>query len=179
MLINRKDQLLFDKNIFDMQQVSEAIEPAENQSIFDLKNYLQEDLMVKVDRASMHHSLETRAPLLDYRLIQLAFSLPMALRKKEQDSKYLLKQLLYKHVPRELFERPKWGFSIPLGDWLNGDLNYLIQEYLKDEIIRTYNIVNPDIVKSLILRFEAGEHYLYNRLWALILLHKWLVKMEE
>lgn len=179
LLLNQNKSNMFNANEFGMDTISTKLSPAETQSIFDLKNYLQEDLMVKVDRASMYHSLETRAPLLDYRLVEFAFSLPHNLRKKEKVAKYLLKQLLYKHVPKEIFDRPKWGFSIPLGTWLQNDLNFLIQKYLSKEVLENYQIVNPIFVGNLIQRFTKGEVHLYNRLWSLILLHQWLIKLES
>lgn len=179
LILNQNKSNMFNAKEFGMDTISTKLTPAETQSIFDLKNYLQEDLMVKVDRASMYHSLETRAPLLDYRLVEFAFSLPHNLRKKEQVSKYLLKQLLYKHVPKEIFDRPKWGFSIPLGTWLQNDLNFLIQKYLSKEVLENYQIVDPVIVGNLIQRFTKGEVHLYNRLWSLILLHQWLIKLES
>jgi asparagine synthase (glutamine-hydrolysing) len=149
---------------------------AEKQALFDFEYYLPEDLMVKVDRASMVHALETRAPLLDYRLMEFAYSLPENLRKKDGVAKYLLKETLYKYVPKSFFDRPKWGFSIPLGEWLLGDLSYLIDQYLSKEIIDRYAIVKYSFVQKLISRFRNGDQYLYNRLWALIILHQW---MEE
>lgn len=167
-------------SFFDMKsKVAAKYSPAEMQSLFDFKYYLQEDLNVKVDRASMHHALETRAPLLDYRIAEFAFSLPEHLRKKENVSKYLLKKILYKHVPKEIFDRPKWGFSIPLGEWLAGDLNYLIQDYLNKEIVEKHHVVFYAKVDELITRFMKGESYIFQRLWALILLHMWLEKLDN
>ncbi|MBK7957490.1 MAG: hypothetical protein IPK03_04890 [Bacteroidetes bacterium] len=160
-------------------KVAAKYSSAEMQSLFDFKYYLQEDLNAKVDRASMHHALETRAPLLDYRIAEFAFSLPEHLRKKDNVSKYLLKKILYKHVPKEIFDRPKWGFTIPLGEWLAGDLNYLIQDYLNREVIERHHVVFYAKVDELKMRFAKGEKHIYQRLWALILLHMWLEKIDN
>lgn len=177
MLVQPQAQLSFTAADFDMP-VPEYLQPCETQSLFDFKNYLQEDLMIKVDRASMHHSLEVRAPLLDYRLVEFAYSLPAHLRKKEQTSKYLLKQLLYKHIPKEIFDRPKWGFSFPLENWLKTDLNFLITTYLHPDIVHQFQIVKPEFVQNLLNRFYAGDTYLYNRIWSLIQLHQWMMKEQ-
>lgn len=148
----------------------------EEQALFDLKYYLKDDLLVKVDIASMQYSLENRTPFLDYRVVEFALNLSQNLKLKEGTAKYLLKEVLYDYVPRALFQRPKWGFSIPLAKWLKTDLHYLIDRYLSPALLQKHGIVSPDKVKDLIHKFESGSSYLYNRLWALILLHKW---MEE
>lgn len=178
MLYESNPGLTFTPDDFDMPSLNN-LNSSELQSLFDFKNYLQEDLMIKVDRASMHHSLEVRAPLLDYRLVEFAYSLPASLRKKEQTSKYLLKQVLYKHVPKEIFDRPKWGFSFPLENWLKTDLNFLITTYLHPDVIAQFKIIKPEFVAQLIARFNAGENYLYNRIWALIQLHQWMMKTQQ
>ncbi len=145
----------------------------EEQSFFDIKNYLPSDLLVKSDSASMHHSLEVRVPLLDHRLVEFAINLSSNLKLRGDTGKYLLKQVLYDYVPEQLFNRPKWGFSIPLQIWLKQELSYLIDKYLADDVIRECNLVKPEIVKQLVQSFRSGLDYLYNRLWLLILLHKW------
>ncbi|WP_139924236.1 asparagine synthase (glutamine-hydrolyzing) [Hymenobacter sp. DG01] len=152
-----------------------TLTPAEQQAIFDMQYYLQDDLLVKVDRASMRYSLETRGPLLDYRIAEFALNLDPALKVKDGVSKYLLKQVLYDYVPAHIFDRPKWGFSIPLGTWLKKDLHYLIDEYLKPQVLEQIGFVRPEVVKELVRRFEAGEDHLYNRVWLLIVLHQWAI----
>jgi asparagine synthase (glutamine-hydrolysing) len=146
------------------------------QSFFDLQYYLQDDLMVKVDRATMKYSLEARSPLLDYRLVEFAMNLSSNLKFKNKTSKYLLKKVLYEYVPSEFFERPKKGFSIPLADWLSGDLKFLIDEFLHRKVVEKHNIVKYPQVKALKEKFLAGDKYYYNRIWALIVLHQFLEK---
>lgn len=153
--------------------------PAESQAIFDIRYYLKDDLLVKVDRASMRYALETRVPLLDYRIVEFALNLHPELKIQNKTYKYLLKEVLYDYVPREYFERPKWGFSIPLQNWLNTDLSYLINDYLNEKVIKEFSIVNYDVVEKLIKRFKSGQTYLYNRLWVLIVLHKFLIKNKS
>jgi asparagine synthase (glutamine-hydrolysing) len=148
----------------------------EEQSFFDIKNYLPEELLVKTDRASMYHSLEIRVPLLDYRLVEFAVNLSPELKLNGKTGKYLLKQVLYDYVPAFYFDRPKRGFSIPLRTWLITDLKYLIDRYLSNNVLEQCGIVHPSIVQQLKNEFFAGRDYLYNKLWALILLHKWFLE---
>jgi asparagine synthase (glutamine-hydrolysing) len=158
--------------LFDSIEKPNRLSFPEWQSYFDEEYYLKDDLLVKVDRASMKYSLETRCPLLDFRLVEFAFSLDENLRWKEGVSKYLLKKVLYEMVPKQLFNRPKWGFSIPLGKWLQTDLKFLIDTYLNKDEVESAGWVKVEFVESLKSRFFKGEEYLYNRLWLLIILHK-------
>lgn len=151
------------------------ISPAEQQAFWDIEHYLMDDLLVKVDRASMHYSLESRVPLLDINLVEFALNLDYGLKVKESyGSKYLMKKVLYELVPREIFERPKRGFAIPLKEWLKGPLAYLTDDYLNEFVIRKHNYVNYAFVNALLKRFNRGEDHLYNRIWTLVVLHWWL-----
>jgi asparagine synthase (glutamine-hydrolysing) len=148
---------------------------AERQAFWDLGYYLRDDLLVKVDRASMKYSLESRVPLLDTRLIEFALQLPYQHKiRAGYGTKYLMKKTLYDLVPRAIFERPKRGFSIPLAKWLKGELRYLIDQHLHPDWVATCALVNPAVVSTLLKRFDAGEDYLYNRIWVLLLLHWWM-----
>lgn len=166
-----RHHILFTENFADLNR---KLSDQEEQALFDIKHYLKDDLLVKVDIASMQFALETRAPFLDYRVVEFALNLSENLKKKDGVAKYLLKEVLYDYVPKSFFDRPKWGFSIPLVKWLKTDLHYLIDNYLSPALIEQYGMVKPDAVKELIKKFEQGDDYLYNRLWVLILLHKWV-----
>jgi asparagine synthase (glutamine-hydrolysing) len=159
-----------------IENLNRDLEPAEKQALFDLRFYLQDDLLTKVDRASMNFSLETRVPYLDHRIIEFALNLSPDLKYKNQTSKYLLKKILYQHIPEKMFDRPKQGFAIPLEQWLKNELRYLIDENLSKEIIEKYNCVNFETVARLKKEFFSGKTFLYNRLWILIVLHRWLHK---
>jgi asparagine synthase (glutamine-hydrolysing) len=130
--------------------------------------------LVKVDRATMRYSLESRVPILDNDIINYAINIDQSLKYKNGESKYILKKVLYKYLPKELFNRPKRGFSIPLNDWMKGRLRYLIDKYLSPVVINRYDIVASLYVEELKKRYFNGEDYLYSRIWVLVLLHWWL-----
>ncbi|NJO01271.1 MAG: hypothetical protein HC880_05855 [Bacteroidia bacterium] len=152
------------------------LNPMEQQALFDLGFYLPDDLLVKVDRATMRHSLEGRVPLLDHRVVEFAINLAPGLRYKNGITKYLLKQVLYDYLPEKLFDRPKQGFSIPLADWLQGDLKYLLEEFLSKSVIEKHGLVKYEPVEQLKNKFLKGQTYYYNRLWTLVVLHQFLRK---
>lgn len=157
-----------------LDKLPRRLNAMEKQAIADIRFYLPGDLLTKVDRASMKYALETRVPYLDHRLVEFALNLSPALKYKNGIQKYILKQVLYQYVPETFFNRPKQGFAIPLASWLKHDLHYLIPTYLSEEIVRNYNIVNYSVVQHLLTDFNRGKTYLYNRIWQLILLHKFL-----
>lgn len=168
---------MIDKELLiDFNNLGRNLSWSEKQALFDLNYYLTDDLLVKIDRATMQNSLETRVPILDYRIVEFALNLDKELKIKNNESKYLLKKILYSYVPKELFERPKWGFSIPLEKWLQNDLRFLIDDYLSESLVNQLGIVNYSEVEKLKKRFfKNKENYLYQRIWVLICLHKWYV----
>lgn len=146
---------------------------SEVQSIFDLLVYLPDDLLVKVDRASMHHSLEVRVPLLDYRVVEFTYLLSEKLKIKNSVQKYLLKKLLYKHVPAEYFNRPKKGFSIPLKKWMNQELNVWVNTMLDNPKLQT--LFNIDVSKiESVESWRKGNDIHYNRVWQIAILSSWI-----
>ncbi len=159
------------------ENLNRRLSVSEQQALFDLKHYLPDDLLVKVDRASMHFSLETRVPLLDYRMVEFALNLDKNLKIKNNTSKYLLRKLLAEYIPKEYFDRPKWGFAIPLGSWMKNELKDFCMKYLDDEIIKKHGIFNTEYVKKLkYLFWQKDQSYLYNRLWQIIVLQMWMDK---
>ncbi|NTW32846.1 MAG: asparagine synthase (glutamine-hydrolyzing), partial [Bacteroidetes bacterium] len=188
-----QEQYLFSRNeIFDLvkqdfyrdillnenfENVHRKLIPSEKQSLFDFNYYLKDDLLVKVYRASMYSSLETRVPLLDYRIVEFAFNLSPLLKYKNNTSKFLLKEVLYDYIPAKYFDRPKWGFSIPMEKWLNNELSFLIDEYLSKENLTKTNIFNHDYVFNIIKQYRKyNRKYYYNRLWELIVMQKFLIE---
>ncbi len=163
----------------NVSSIKRKLSVTEEQALFDLNYYLKDDLLVKVDRASMKYSLETRTPFLDYRVVEFALNLNENLKLKNGTAKYLLKELLYDYVPREYFDRPKQGFAIPLKHWLKNELKHLVDFYLSKEMIEQHDVIKYSAVQKLLQRFNNGEEYLYNRLWTLIILHQWLEKEKH
>jgi asparagine synthase (glutamine-hydrolysing) len=162
----------------DNHVTARKLSPAEEQAVFDMRYYLPDDLLVKVDRASMKYSLESRVPLLDYRLVEFALNVHPSLKMKDGNLKYLLKQVLYDYVPKELFDRPKWGFGMPINQWLKKELKHLIDQYTHPELIQKAGLMQPEAVKTLVAQYLSGKDYLYNRVWLTIILHRWWMKNQ-
>ncbi len=150
--------------------------PEELQSLYEIKYPLQDDLLTKVDRATMQYSIEARVPLLDNEVVQLAMQVSPEIKIKNGINKYPLKKLLAAYLPEEIFMRPKKGFSIPLASWLKNEWNYLISDYLNEKVISQVGIFRYEEVQKMIKQFYAGNDYLYNRIWCLIALHRWFIK---
>ena len=159
--------------------LSRNLNPAEQQALFDINFYLKDDLLTKVDRASMRYSLETRVPILDHSIVEFALDLDPSLKVKDGSAKYLLKEVLYDYVPKQIFDRPKWGFSIPLDKWLKNELSYLVDEFLNEESVSKVGILKWSEVKSVLIRWQAGQNHLYNRIWLMILLHQWFIDNRQ
>ena len=140
----------------------------------DLVTYLPGDILTKVDRASMAVSLEARAPLLDHRLVELSFRMPSSLHLRNGQGKWLLRQVLDRHVPRRLFERPKMGFGIPVGDWLRGPLRPWVEEYLSERRIRDTGLLEAAPIRRLWASHLSGEVNGQYRLWPILMLLSWL-----
>lgn len=154
--------------------------PAEEQSIFDFRYYLKDDLLVKIDRASMHHSLEVRVPLLDNSIISYSLNLDHRLKNKNNINKYLLKEIAYEYIPKHLLDRPKQGFAIPLQHWLKNDLRFLINNYLSDSHINKHGIFDPTLVNKLTTQFLYNKKdHLYHKIWLLIVLQQFLEKLDS
>lgn len=157
----------------DFKFIDRSLSEEELQSIFDLKYYLKDDLLVKIDRSSMLQSLECRCPLLDTEVIHFVLNAPMQIKKRNGVNKWILKEILKEYLPNDLIYRTKWGFSIPLSQWLKNELNYLMK-YLDEEELEKTGLFNPRFVRDLVTRFNNGEDYLYNRIWTLIIIQRFL-----
>ncbi len=151
----------------------------EIQSLFDLRYYLKDDLLVKTDRASMKYALEVRVPLLDKNIVSFAINLAPSLKQNHGIDKYLLKQVLFDYIPPSYFNRPKWGFALPVALWLQNELKPLIMDYLSESALKQTGILQPLSVSKLIHQFFSGKKYLYGRIWNLLLLQKWLIHYNE
>ncbi|GAA3788385.1 asparagine synthase (glutamine-hydrolyzing) [Corallibacter vietnamensis] len=143
-------------------------------SDFDLKTYLNWDINTKVDRATMAYSLEARAPLMDYRIVEFARSLPTDFKYQGTNQKRILKDVLYKHVPKHIFDRPKAGFTMPFSEWFKNDLkDYVLSELNDDELKKIPNI-NHKEVSIRIKQHMNGSWNRYPLIWKLLVLKQWL-----
>ncbi len=140
----------------------------------DIKTYLVDDILTKVDRASMAYSLEARVPLLDHRIVEFAARLPMAHKVHRGGTKHLLRKILYRHVPRERIDRPKMGFGIPVNRWLRNELRPLLDEYLGEERVRREGFLRPEGVTRVVRQHLSGRRDHQYRLWALLVFAMWL-----
>ena len=142
--------------------------------LLDAAVYLTDDILVKVDRASMAASLESRCPLLDYRLFELAWRLPMSLKRHGGVGKWILKQLAYKLVPRELLDRPKAGFAVPVGEWLRGPLREWGGDLLDPRRLRQEGLLAPKTIEAAWKAHLEGRIDNSSRLWTVLMLESWL-----
>ncbi len=144
--------------------------------LLDFYTYLPEDILTKVDRASMAMSLEVRIPLLDYRIAEFVYSLPLNLRYRRGIRKYLLKKVLYKHLPAKIFRRPKQGFGIPLDEWLRGGVKPYLDEYLNTTRIKRESMFNPQFVEEIVKKHLSGKYNYQYPLWTLLQFQLWKEK---
>jgi asparagine synthase (glutamine-hydrolysing) len=148
-------------------------DPYSYMMIADAEKFLPDDLLVKVDRASMAVGLEVREPLLDHRLVEYAVGLPRRFKFDGQITKYILRQILHKYVPRDLIDRPKQGFSVPLNRWLKTALKPLVLRSLDPGRVKRTNLLSPVHVKNTVDRFMAGDRISAKRIWNLLQFQLW------
>jgi asparagine synthase (glutamine-hydrolysing) len=150
---------------------------ADHMSCCDLRHYLPDDILTKVDRATMAVGLEGREPLLDHRIVEFALRLPPGLRRGTLGTKHLLRRILYRYVPRPLVDRPKQGFAIPIARWLRAELAPLIDRYLAPERVREAGILDPAVVGRTVRNFrDAGarrDRVDVQKLWLLVAFEMW------
>ena len=140
---------------------------------WDTLCYLPNDILVKVDRAAMAVSLETRVPMLDHRLVEFAMSLPMNMLHRQGQSKWLLRQLLYRHVPQKLIDRPKMGFGVPMAQWLKGPLLDWSQSLLDPRILQDDGLLDPTWVSQLWQQHQSGKKDHAYLLWNILAFQAW------
>ena len=139
----------------------------------DTKTYLSGDILCKVDRASMANSLETRVPFLDREVFEFIWSLSDSLKIHNGNGKYILKEVLYKYVPKKLIERPKMGFGIPIDSWLRGPLVDWAKSLLNEKKINERGILNFNEVKKIWNLHLSGKYNLQHELWNILMFQAW------
>ena len=145
----------------------------ERMAFLDTKTYLPDDILTKVDRASMAVSLEVRVPLLDHRIVEFAWRLPKQMKLKGNSTKRLLRRILYRHVPRELVDRPKAGFAVPLDQWLRGPLRNWAEALLDEKRLEREGVLNPNPIRRAWNNHLAGRGNKGQALWGVLMFQSW------
>jgi asparagine synthase (glutamine-hydrolysing) len=154
-------------------QAQSCLDKITRRQYADVKNYLLGDILTKVDRTSMLVSLEARAPFLDHRLAEVAARIPSSLKNRNRSLKYMLKTLAYRYLPRELIERSKMGFAIPLGHWINNEWCELSHDLVLSSRALQRNNINPAYLKQVFAEHRRGKRDYSSFIWALMVLEMW------
>ncbi len=147
--------------------------PVEKMQLLDALTYLPDDILTKVDRASMAVSLEVRVPVLDIRVAELAWRMPLEFKLRRGEGKQVLRRVLHRYVPRELVERPKMGFTVPLAEWLRGPLRDWAEDLIDERRLASGGLINPTPVRAKWDRLLAGQGAWHFALWHVLMLEAW------
>ena len=139
----------------------------------DAKTYLPDDILCKVDRAAMGVSLETRVPFLNHNVVSLAWQLPLNMKIRDRQGKWILRELLCQHVPKSLIERPKQGFSLPIAEWLRGPFREWAEVLLERSRLESEGFFYPDPIRKAWQDHLNGKN-MHNQLWGILMFQAWL-----
>ena len=150
-----------------------SLGPVDYMMAQDSLTYLPDDILVKVDRAAMANSLEGRIPFLDHRLIELSWHMPLSIKIREGKGKWLLRSLLYDYVPKQLVDRPKAGFAVPLAKWLRGDLREWAESLLDEQALKSTGLFDAKKLRAVWQAHLSGQHDYQYQLWGPLMLLAW------
>jgi asparagine synthase (glutamine-hydrolysing) len=142
----------------------------------DYKTYLPNDILTKVDRATMSVSLEGREPLLDHRILEFAARLPLSYKFDGFTTKRILKDITHDYIPKKMMDRPKTGFSLPISKWLIGDLSYLIEEHLSEKSLAISGLFDEKYVTKQVKLFKEEKFHYVTFIWKLLMFQMWYKK---
>lgn len=160
----------------DLSKQANLTNNVERMMSLDMLSYLPDDILVKVDRAAMGVSLETRVPFIDHRVVEFAWSLPLEYKLRDGQSKWALRQVLYKHVPKSLIERPKMGFGVPIDEWLRGPLREWAELLVDKKRLKDEGYFNADMVHEKWQQHISGTRNWCHQLWCVLMFQAWLEK---
>jgi asparagine synthase (glutamine-hydrolysing) len=172
------------KTAYSSRELSKASHsPLAYMMAIDYQTYLVDDILQKVDRATMTASLEGREPFLDHRVIEWAATLPDEFKYNNGEKKFILKEIVHQYIPKSLMDRPKMGFAIPIANWLKEDLRDLVEDHLNEQVIRKQGIFQWEYVEKLKRDFFGGKKEFDVKLWYLLMFQmwcrKWMVEIRD
>jgi asparagine synthase (glutamine-hydrolysing) len=171
--ISDEPAFLTPQNLIALPEISNQFSFAERMILWDTLTYLPGDVLTKVDRASMAASLEARAPLLDSRIFDYVWTLPENMKIRAGSGKYLLREYLARHVPRKLFERPKQGFNMPIGEWLRGPLKHWAEILLDERTLKNQGMLDERAIRNIWYAHLDGQGNHAGSLWSVLMFQAW------
>lgn len=172
-LFKKKSIDLSAKSYYDDIQLEETLDPAMLMMALEYKTTLVDDLLVKVDRATMAYSLEGREPFLDHRLVEFAATLNSSFHYRNKSTKSLLREICYEYIPKSMMDRPKKGFAIPTNQWLHIELKEMVMEFSQISFIKRQNIFVPKVLRNIIDNYYKGYDTNGERIWFFLMFQMW------